>query len=115
MDLSIDTRDEAGWTILRAAGEVDLYTAPRLRERLLGAIEGGATRVVVDLVDVSFMDSSGLGVLIGGLRRLRERGGELALVCGEGAVRRVLAITGLDQLFPIHASVERATASAGPG
>ena len=78
----------------------------------MGVIEGGADRVVVDLADVSFMDSSGLGVLIGALRRLRELGGHLALVCGEGPVRRVLAITGLDRLFPVHGSVERAMASA---
>lgn len=96
-------------------GEVDLYTAPQLRERVAWAIEDGASRIVVDLADVSFMDSSGLGVLIGALRRLRERGGELAVVCGEGPVRRLLAITGLDRLFPVHGSVEAATSPRDPG
>ena len=86
IDLTIDARVEGDWDVVVVRGEVDLYTSPTLR-------------------DVGFMDSSGLGVLVGGLRRSRERGGELALVCGEGSVMRVLSMTGLDRVFPIHGSL----------
>lgn len=105
VDLDIDTRDEGTWRIVAVRGEVDLYTSPQLRSAIDRLVEDGAVRVLVDLSGVSFMDSSGLGVLVGSLKRSRERGGDLALACGEGPVLRVLTITGLDRVFPIHASV----------
>ena len=108
IDLSIASRTEGGWSVVDVGGEIDVFTAPKLREHLVGVIEGGSSHLVVDLLDVSFMDSTGLGVLVGALRRVRETGGELVLVCAEGAVRRVLGITGLDQLFPVRSSVAEA-------
>lgn len=84
------------------AGEVDLATAPQLREALLHEAEEGTQNILVDLREVEFLDSSGLGVLVGVLKRMRERGGELALACSEGPVLKVLTITGLDRVFPIH-------------
>jgi anti-sigma B factor antagonist len=105
IDLTIDARVEGDWDVVVVRGEVDLYTSPTLRAAIERSLDRGARRVLVDLRDVGFMDSSGLGVLVGGLRRSRERGGELALVCGEGSVMRVLSMTGLDRVFPIHGSL----------
>jgi anti-sigma B factor antagonist len=90
---------------------VDLYSSPALRERIIQLIDEGRTRVIVNLQEVGFMDSSGLGVLVGGLKRLNERGGNLVLVCSEGSPLKVLTITGLDKVFRIHASLDEALRS----
>jgi anti-sigma B factor antagonist len=94
-------------------GEVDIYTAPRLKERLLELLDGGATGIVVDLSAVTFIDSTALGVLIGGVRRLRDVGGSMALVVTTRTVERVLTITGLDRVFAIHDTREAALAALG--
>jgi len=109
MDLVLGSRSENGWAVLEVQGEVDLYTSSQLRDAILRLAEEGENRIVIDLNNVSFMDSSGLGVLVAGLKRARERGGELALVFGEGSVQKVLGITGLDKVFPTHGSVGGAT------
>ena len=93
---------EDGVAAIYLTGEVDLYTAPRLKEELVRAIDGGAKRVVIDLTDTAFIDSTTLGVLVGGLRRLRPQGGELALVITDRNIRKIFEITGLDRVFPIH-------------
>lgn len=95
-------------TVVRVAGEVDVYTAPTLREELYTLIDGGDTSLVVDLTDVSFMDSTGLGVLVGALKRIRTLGGALHLVIDQEKVLKVFRITALDQVFPIHATVDAA-------
>jgi anti-sigma B factor antagonist len=82
-----------------------------LRKHIIDQVEQGQDRIVVDLAGVDFMDSSGLAVLISGLRRTNERQGALALVSPTPSVRRVLSITGLDKVFPIYDSVDQATAS----
>jgi anti-sigma B factor antagonist len=109
-NLLLETKDAGGWTVVEAKGEVDLYTAPRLKDRLVELAGGGRSRIAVDLGGVEFMDSTGIGVLISGLKRCREAGGELALAAPRDPVRKVLAITGLDRVFPIHDSVGEATA-----
>jgi anti-sigma B factor antagonist len=91
---------EAGW-LIELSGEVDLYTAPRFKEELVRAADAGARRVVVDLTETSFIDSTTLGVLVGGLRRLRPVGGELVLVITDRKIRKIFEITGLDRVFPI--------------
>jgi len=91
--------------VLEVNGEVDIYTAPKLREKLVELIDAGNDRVVVDLEGVGFMDSTGLGSLVAGLKRIREKDGELAIVCTSGPVLKVLGITGLDRVFPVHDSV----------
>jgi len=88
------------------AGEVDLFTSPKVKERILDLLGGGATKLVIDLEHVTFMDSTGLGVLVGALRRLTERGGALALVCPQGPVLRVMEVTGLKKVFDIHDSLD---------
>jgi anti-sigma B factor antagonist len=110
IDIQLDTRSEGPWTVLEAAGEVDLFTAPKMKERVAELVAEGHDRILVDLERVSFLDSTGLGVLVGALKRLKERDGTLAIVCPEGPVRRVLTITGLYKVFPIYDSVVDATA-----
>lgn len=102
---------EGAWTVLDVGGEVDLSTAPSLRQELNALVEGGVRNLIVDLQRVGFMDSSGLGVLVVGLKRLKEAEGEMVLVCRDGPTLKVLAITGLDRVFPIHPSVEDAIGS----
>jgi anti-sigma B factor antagonist len=111
IELRLDTRQDGTWAILEVAGEVDLFTAPSLRERIVQLIEEGNRQILVDLTQVGFMDSSGLGVLVAGIKRAREAGGDMSLVCREGPTLKVLAITGLDRVFPIYASVDDAVGS----
>lgn len=110
MEVSFDVEDHDGRPVLHVAGEIDVYTAPRLRERLLELAHSGATTVVADLSGVSFVDSTGLGVLVSGLKRFREAGGDLVLVVTQPQVLKVLEITGLTEVFTIHADVGEATA-----
>jgi len=115
MDLEITDADAAGdWTVVRASGELDVATAPQLRERLTTLIDdGGATRVVVDLEDVDFVDSTGLGVLVGALRRAREGGGEVRLVCTNHRILKVFEATGLHEVFTIGATLDDVVAPEG--
>ncbi len=87
--------------VLRVAGEIDLCSSFSFREQLSRAAEGGAAQVVLDLSEVRLIDSTGLSVLAGIARRLFLEARELALICPEGRLRRVLATTGLDRLVPV--------------
>ena len=87
---------------IRLQGELDLSTAPRLREELLRLSSDGATMVTVDLSELAFVDSTGLSVLITGLKQLRQQGGEMTLRSPTPGTRRVLEITGLTEVFSIH-------------
>ena len=104
-------RTGAGLGIVSLSGEVDIYTAPQFKECLLELIDTGVDKLVVDLSGVTFIDSTALGVLIGGVRRVRTAGGAMALVVTNRAVERVLSITGLDRVFTIHATREAAVES----
>ena len=104
-------RTGAGLGIVSLSGEVDIYTAPQFKECLLGLIDTGVEKLVVDLSGVTFIDSTALGVLIGGVRRVHTAGGAMALVVTSRAVERVLSITGLDRVFTIHATREAALES----
>lgn len=112
MNLLVESRDRGAWTVVEPKGEIDLYTAPQLKEQLSKLVEQGRERLVVNLDGVEFMDSTGLGVLIGGLKRCREVGGELTLAAPRENVQKVFRITGLDRVFAIHATVDEATAGA---
>jgi anti-sigma B factor antagonist len=109
MELSLETREVAGHTVVEVRGEVDVYTASILRKRLLQVIDGGAENVVADLRRVDFLDSTGLGVLVGALKRLRMAGGDLALVCDSEKLLKIFRITALDRVFALHGTVEAAT------
>ena len=111
-EASFEERD--GVAVVHARGEVDIATAPLLSEVLREASADGAPLLVADLAGVTLLDSTGLGALIEHLGQLREQGGrtELRLVVVEPQVKKVLAITGLDQIFSIFASIEEAIALA---
>ncbi len=110
MDVSFAVEERDGIPVLGVSGEIDVYTAPSLRERLLDLAQQGTTRVVVDLSAVSFVDSTGLGVLVSGLKRFREAGGDLVLVVVQPQILKVLEITGLTTVFSVHATVDDALA-----
>ena len=86
---------------IRLLGELDMSTAPQLREELLRLLSDGATMVTVDMSELAFVDSTGLSVLITGLKRLRQQGGDMALRSPTAGTRRVLEITGLTEVFAI--------------
>ena len=96
--------------VLRVGGEVDAYTAPRLRERVVQLLADGVRHVVADLREVDFLDSTGLGALVGSLKRLREQDGSLRLVTGQERVMQVFRLTGLVRVFALHNSVPEAIA-----
>jgi anti-sigma B factor antagonist len=108
MELGISTDQDGGVCTVTLEGEVDVYTAPRLKERLVELLDGGCTSVIVDLEKVSFIDSSGLGVLVSALRRAREKGGAVRIVCTRDSVLKIFRITGLDKVFPIFSDVSEA-------
>jgi anti-sigma B factor antagonist len=112
VDLSIssDVREEV--TVVHVGGEIDVYTAPVLREHLDEHISQGRHQLVVDLGAVSFMDSTGLGVLVGRLKLVRVKNGTLRLVCSSERILKVFSITGLDKVFQIFASVDDALTAA---
>jgi anti-sigma B factor antagonist len=108
VDLDITTSVVGDRTVVRVAGEVDVYTAPQLREHLDHQIESGKHELVVDLSGVSFMDSTGLGVLVGRLKQVRLNDGSMRLVCPHDRVLKVFVITGLDKVFAIYPTVDEA-------
>jgi anti-sigma B factor antagonist len=110
MDLRLELTEQGGWSVLQVGGEVDVATAPRLREQLIKLVNDQRFRVVVDLGGVDFIDSTGLGVLIGALKRVRTHGGDLTLVCTERRILKVFEITGLNQVFDIHETIDAAVA-----
>ncbi len=92
--------------VITVSGEVDLATSPELDNAIIVAIESGTSSLAIDLTDVSFMDSSGLGVIVRGLKRCREADKDLDLVITNERVLKVFGITGLDQVIPIHDSIQ---------
>jgi anti-sigma B factor antagonist len=90
--------------VVEVEGQIDLYTAPELKERIWQVVDQGKTRVILDMSRVTFMDSTGLGVLMGALKRLRATRGMLALVVTDYDVERLLEVSGLDKTFKIYRS-----------
>ena len=111
MELTVTSRQEGTRTVITVNGEIDVYTAPSLRERLNELVASGHYDLVVDMGGVEFLDSTGLGVLVGGLKRVRSHEGTLRLVCSQEKILKVFRITGLTKVFPIHASLEEALAA----
>lgn len=115
MDLDLKVRRQGDYAILEVAGEIDVYTAPKLREKLIELVNEGSFHLVVDLERVDFLDSTGLGVLVGGLKRVRNHDGSLKLVCTQEKILKIFRITGLTKVFSIYDSVDDAVAASGGG
>ena len=115
LEFSISDRRLDGDThVIEVLGEVDLFTAPEFKERVMAPIAAEVERVVVDLTGATFIDSSSLGVLIGAHRRLRARGGRLLIACDDAGILKTFRVTGLDGVFTIAPSVEEALAAPDP-
>ncbi|MEV7973660.1 STAS domain-containing protein [Cellulomonas sp. NPDC089187] len=112
MDVTVSSTTVNGRTVVDVTGEVDVYTAPALRERLNALVDVGRTDLVVDLIQVRFMDSTGLGLLVGVLKRVRGLGGQLQLVIDAERLLKVFRITSLDQVFTIRETRDEALAAA---
>ena len=110
VDLTLDTREVDGRTVVAVGGEIDVYTAPKLRDTITDLVGKGLYDIVVDLSAVEFLDSTGLGVLVGGLKKVRAHDGSLSLVCSQDRLLKIFRITGLAKVFVIHADQESALA-----
>lgn len=104
--LEIDVTTEDAYTLCRPVGELDAYTVGQFREALSGL--ASVDRLLIDLSSVPFMDSAGLGALIGGIRRTREQGGDVAVACSRSTLTRLLHTTGFDRIVPVTESIEEA-------
>ena len=109
MNFDINTEQvDGGAYVISLAGEVDLYTAPEFKQQLLEVIGRGGKDVIVDFSDTTFIDSTTLGVLVGGVKRLRSNDGQLSLVCSDRNITKIFEITGLDRVFTIYATRDEA-------
>lgn len=111
MDLAIDVSNRGSATVLALAGDIDIHTAPALREQLAN-LEADGAAVVVDLAGVNFLDSSALGALVAAHRTLSDTGGSLRLAAPKAHVRKVFLITRLTEVIPLYESVEEACAGS---
>jgi len=111
-DVKTDKVDDATY-VISLTGEVDLYTAPEFKQQLLDVIGQGGKDVVVDFSNTTFIDSTTLGVLVGGVKRLRAQEGRLALVCSDRNITKIFEITGLDRVFTIYPTRDEALAKTG--
>jgi anti-sigma B factor antagonist len=102
VDLSLETREVADRTVVSVAGEIDVYTAPRLRDRISELVSDGRYHLVIDMEKVDFLDSTGLGVLVGGLKKVRTHDGSMELICSQDRLLKIFRITGLAKVFTIH-------------
>jgi anti-sigma B factor antagonist len=113
-DIKTEELGNGAW-LIALTGEVDLYTAPEFKQQLLEVIGQGGKEVIVDLSDTTFIDSTTLGVLVGGVKRLRPNGGQLSLVCSDRNITKIFEITGLNKVFPIYESRVEAVERIGQG
>ena len=111
-DVKTDKVDE-GTYVISLTGEVDLYTAPEFKQQLLDVIGEGGKDIVVDFSDTTFIDSTTLGVLVGGVKRLRTQEGRLSLVCSDRNITKIFEITGLDRVFTIYPTRDEALTKSG--
>jgi anti-sigma B factor antagonist len=108
VDLKLGHYNKDGIEVIDVRGEIDIYTAPRLRELLIDLASKNSYQLIVNLDKVEFLDSTGLGVLVGGLKRVRAHDGWLDLVCTQERILKIFRITGLTKVFAIHQTVDQA-------
>jgi anti-sigma B factor antagonist len=114
VDLKLGHYNKDGIEVVDVEGEIDVYTAPRLRELLIDLVNKNNYQLVVNMEKVEFLDSTGLGVLVGGLKRVRAHDGSLDLVCTQERILKIFRITGLTKVFGIHETVDEAIAAKKP-
>jgi anti-sigma B factor antagonist len=111
VELKLGHHTKDGIEVVDVEGEIDVYTAPRLRELLIDLVNKNNYNLVVNMERVEFLDSTGLGVLVGGLKRVRAYDGSLDLVCTQERILKIFRITGLTKVFGIHDTVDEAIAA----
>ena len=104
MNLTLTTREVGERTVVAVGGEIDVYTAPKLRDRITELVADGVYHLVIDMEQVEFLDSTGLGVLVGGLKKVRAHDGSMELICSQDRLLKIFRITGLAKVFTIHES-----------
>ncbi|HWD54926.1 MAG TPA: STAS domain-containing protein [Acidimicrobiales bacterium] len=110
-DFRIEERLAGALPVIAVSGEIDVATAPQLRETLHRVIAEGGSTVVLDLLGITFLDSTALGVLVGALKRCRELGGDLHVVLADPRIMKIFEITGLTNVFTITDSLQAAGAA----
>ena len=105
MSVTIRRSEQPPWTVLSVAGDLDVVGAPDLRQAVVTAVAEGSRLLALDLSALDFVDSFGLGAVVGALKRVRQRGGELAVVCPSSRIRRVFEICDLDRVLAMHDSI----------
>jgi anti-sigma B factor antagonist len=110
IEFGIEDRRAGDVHVVAVSGEIDLFTAPEFKQRVMTAIASGVDRIVVDLTATTFIDSSSLGVLIGAHRRLKSRGSRLVVACDTETIVKTFRITGLDGVFTVVPSLDEALA-----
>lgn len=108
MELDISTERDGSTCRISVVGEVDVYTSPTLKSHIVDAVDDGCVDLVIDLEGVGFIDSSGLGVLVSGLRRVKEQSGSMRIICTRDGILKIFRITGLDKVFPIFSNADDA-------
>ncbi|MDP9111823.1 MAG: STAS domain-containing protein [Candidatus Eremiobacteraeota bacterium] len=103
MDIKVNVREAEGESyVVDLDGEIDVYTSPKVKDAIGDLIDKGHYNLVINLEKVRYIDSTGLGVLIGGLKRVREHGGTVNLVCTNPQIKKIFDITGLVKIFGIY-------------
>jgi len=111
VDLTLTTHEVDGRTVVAVGGEIDVYTAPKLRDKITELVNAGQHALIIDMEKVDFLDSTGLGVLVGGLKKVRAQDGTMALVCSQDRLLKIFRITGLAKVFTIYDSEAAALSS----
>lgn len=111
MDLQIKVRKNGVISFIDLTGEVDAYTSSRFREIMIELIEDGTAKLIISMASVEYIDSCGLGALVGGLKRISEHNGKIVIVCDRPQVRKVFEITGLEKVFPLFHTEDEAIAA----
>ncbi|HEY8313329.1 MAG TPA: STAS domain-containing protein [Candidatus Baltobacteraceae bacterium] len=103
MDIKVNVREAQGDSyVVDLNGEIDVYTSPKVKDAIGDLIDKGHYNLIINLEKVRYIDSTGLGVLIGGLKRVREHGGTVNLVCTNPQIKKIFDITGLVKIFGIY-------------
>lgn len=111
MEITVAQTSAGNVPVVAVTGEVDVYSAPALKDKITELLESGQHTLIVDLSGVGFLDSTGLGALVEARAATTEVGGALPLVCSQERILKLFTITGLDGVFAIHSSVSDAVAS----